>query len=95
MANLSNSGNSITLSNASNDFATVAITSGNNVTLVDTNALALGASTVSGTLGVTTSGGGSCADPITENLYAAADTAMLPAEAVAASLGCGNPRANS
>jgi len=30
------------------------------------------------------------ADPITSNLYAAGETADLPAEAVAASLGCGN-----
>ncbi|MBF0189980.1 MAG: S-layer family protein, partial [Magnetococcales bacterium] len=48
--------NSITLSTATNDFATMAITTGNNVTLVDANALILGASNVSGTLGVTTSG---------------------------------------
>jgi SAM-dependent methyltransferase len=32
-------------------------------------------------------------DPITSNLYAGAQTADLPAEAVAASLGCGNPTA--
>jgi SAM-dependent methyltransferase len=32
-------------------------------------------------------------DPITSNLYAAAETAGLPREAVAASLGCGNPTA--
>jgi arsenite methyltransferase len=32
-------------------------------------------------------------DPITSNLYSAAETATLPAEAVAASLGCGNPTA--
>jgi len=44
--------------------------------------------------------GGSCCsrdaggrDPITGNLYADAETATLPAEAVAASLGCGNPTA--
>ncbi|MBI4970525.1 MAG: hypothetical protein HZC17_01610, partial [Candidatus Omnitrophica bacterium] len=48
-------GNNITLNNA-NNFSTVAITSGNNVTLVDTNALDLGGSTVSGTLLVTTGG---------------------------------------
>jgi arsenite methyltransferase len=36
---------------------------------------------------------GSCADPITSNLYEISDTADLPAEAVAASLGCGNPTA--
>ena len=33
------------------------------------------------------------ADPITSNLYGCAETAELPAEAVAASLGCGNPTA--
>src|SRR5215468_3358726 len=33
------------------------------------------------------------ADPITSNLYADADTRELPSEAVAASLGCGNPTA--
>jgi arsenite methyltransferase len=42
-------------------------------------------------------GGGSCAtsteDPITSNLYSQAQTATLPAEAVLASLGCGNPTA--
>jgi arsenite methyltransferase len=42
-------------------------------------------------------GGGSCGtstdDPITSNLYSDAETATLPAEAVLASLGCGNPTA--
>jgi arsenite methyltransferase len=41
-------------------------------------------------------GGGaelSCCDPITRNLYDPADTSGLPADAVAASLGCGNPTA--
>ena len=44
-------------------------------------------------------GGGCCGsaevrrDPITSNLYASGETAALPAEAVAASLGCGNPTA--
>jgi arsenite methyltransferase len=33
------------------------------------------------------------ADPITSNLYSAAETSVLPAQAVAASLGCGNPTA--
>ena len=41
--------------------------------------------------------GGSCGtstgDPITSNLYTDAQTAALPAEAVLASLGCGNPTA--
>src|SRR6059058_545004 len=48
-----------------------------------------------------TSGGACCGstpgrsecDPITTNLYAAVETAGLPAEAVVASLGCGNPTA--
>ena len=48
------------------------------------------------------SGGGSCCgsassrgacDPITSNLYEIGETAALPAEAIAASLGCGNPTA--
>ena len=39
-----------------------------------------------------TSTAGSC-DPITSNLYAEGETAGLPAEALAASLGCGNPSA--
>ena len=34
-----------------------------------------------------------CGDPITSNLYSAAETAGLPGEAAAASLGCGNPTA--
>jgi N-acetylglutamate synthase-like GNAT family acetyltransferase/SAM-dependent methyltransferase/catechol 2,3-dioxygenase-like lactoylglutathione lyase family enzyme len=44
-----------------------------------------------------TRGGGSCCgescDPITGDLYQAGETAGLPAEAVQASLGCGNPTA--
>jgi len=34
-----------------------------------------------------------CDNPITSNLYADSETGALPAEAVAASLGCGNPTA--
>jgi len=34
-----------------------------------------------------------CGDPISSNLYSEADTNGLPADAVAASLGCGNPTA--
>jgi arsenite methyltransferase len=34
-----------------------------------------------------------CSDPITSNLYSDAETKGVPAEAVAASLGCGNPTA--
>src|SRR5205809_2406915 len=47
-----------------------------------------------------TSEGGACGsstssecDPVTSNLYAADETTALPAEAVAASRGCGNPTA--
>ena len=46
--------NDITLDSVGNNFSTVGVTSGRNVTLVDSNALDLGASTVSGTLNVTT-----------------------------------------
>jgi SAM-dependent methyltransferase len=41
--------------------------------------------------GATASSG--CTDPITANLYDAAQTGQLPEEAVLASLGCGNPTA--
>ena len=34
-----------------------------------------------------------CGDPITSNLYSEAETAGLPSDAVAVSLGCGNPTA--
>ena len=51
----SGAGNDITLNN-NNDFSTVSVTSGHNVTLVDANAIAMGASTVSGTLHVTANG---------------------------------------
>jgi SAM-dependent methyltransferase len=53
-------------------------------------------------LRVTAGSGSSCcgsassrggADPITSNLYGCGETAALPVEAVAASLGCGNPTA--
>lgn len=46
--------------------------------------------------GTATCGGGaelSCCDPITKDLYDASQTSLLPKEAVAASLGCGNPTA--
>ncbi|HUR45555.1 MAG TPA: hypothetical protein VMZ27_06695, partial [Candidatus Saccharimonadales bacterium] len=49
-------GNDITLHTQNNDFNTVAITSGKNVTLNDINAIDLGASTVSGTLTVIAAG---------------------------------------
>jgi SAM-dependent methyltransferase len=34
-----------------------------------------------------------CCDPVSSNLYAAEDASVIPAEAVLASLGCGNPTA--
>src|ERR1700726_5208517 len=46
--------------------------------------------------GTASCGGGaelSCGDPITKNLYDEAEKSGLPADAVAASLGCGNPTA--
>ena len=46
--------------------------------------------------GVATCGGGgelSCCDPITKDLYDGSQLSALPKEAVAASLGCGNPTA--
>ncbi len=46
-------------------------------------------STHAGCCGPTACGG----DPITSNLYSAAETGGLPADAVTASLGCGNPTA--
>ena len=49
-------GNDITLDSAGNNFSTVGVASGRNVTLADANALDLGTSTVSGTLNVTTNG---------------------------------------
>src|SRR6266496_6815964 len=45
----------------------------------------------SGCCGATAAGSG--CDPITSNLYDATQTGELPAEAVLASLGCGNPTA--
>jgi len=41
----------------------------------------------------TTSGCGDASDPITGNLYDASQLADLPSDAIAASLGCGNPTA--
>jgi arsenite methyltransferase len=38
-------------------------------------------------------GKGGCCDPISSSLYDSSETASLPAEALAASLGCGNPTA--
>jgi arsenite methyltransferase len=46
--------------------------------------------TTTGCCGPTACGGG---DPITTNLYSDAETSTLPADAVTASLGCGNPTA--
>ncbi len=48
--------NNITLGTATNNFSSVTVTSGKDVTLRDANALVLGASSVSGKLAVTTAG---------------------------------------
>ena len=48
------------------------------------------ASPATGCCGPTACG---CGDPVTSNLYSATETSGLPREAVAASLGCGNPTA--
>ena len=48
------------------------------------------ASSTSGCCGPTACG---CGDPVTSNLYSDTETSALPREAVAASLGCGNPTA--
>jgi arsenite methyltransferase len=42
--------------------------------------------------GATSAGGGRC-DPVTSNLYDDSQAAQIPAEAMLASLGCGNPTA--
>jgi hypothetical protein len=55
-ANLSVGVNNITLNSSSNDFSTVAISSGHNVVIVDANAIDLGASTITGLLNVTAGG---------------------------------------
>ncbi len=48
--------------------------------------------TKSGCCGASSCGAGA-EDPITSNLYSEAETAVLPSEALLASLGCGNPSA--
>jgi trimeric autotransporter adhesin len=50
-------GNDITLNNAANDFSTVSITSGQNVALIDANALTINASVVSGNFSASANGG--------------------------------------
>jgi SAM-dependent methyltransferase len=46
-----------------------------------------------GQRGDSTCCGTACCDPVTSNLYSSEETATLPAGAVLASLGCGNPTA--
>jgi len=46
-----------------------------------------------GSVDASSCGSSACCDPITSDLYDAAQTAGLPQEAVLASLGCGNPTA--
>jgi SAM-dependent methyltransferase len=54
---------------------------------------AFAASVAQGAGRTTCCGSGGCDDPITSGLYDAAVASTLPAEAVQASLGCGNPTA--
>jgi len=49
--------------------------------------------TAAGTIGCCGPTASGCGDPITSNLYSDAEAGSLPADAVAASLGCGNPTA--
>jgi arsenite methyltransferase len=51
------------------------------------------ASSVASNASTTGCGPCGCGDPITSNLYSDAETSGLPAAALAASLGCGNPTA--
>ena len=60
-------GNNITLDTATNNFGTVGITSGNNVQIVDQNALTMVASTISGSLDVEARNGFSLNGDITTN----------------------------
>src|SRR5262245_30408527 len=56
-------------------------------------AAAVSQSSTSAKTGCCSPTGRDCTDPITSNLYSDAETGELPADAVAASLGCGNPTA--
>lgn len=56
LTSLNTGASSITLNSPGNDFNTVQIPSANNVTLVDTNALDMGASDIAGTFSLTTGG---------------------------------------
>ena len=60
-ATISASGQDVTLDDSSNNFGTLAIT-GANVAIIDTNAIVLGTSTVSGTYAVTATAGGDITD---------------------------------
>jgi SAM-dependent methyltransferase len=51
------------------------------------------AATAARTHGESSCCGTTCCDPVTSNLYSAAETDSLPGAAVVASLGCGNPTA--
>ena len=59
---ISSSGSDVTLSNTSNDFGGAVGVTGVGVTLVDANAIDLGASTVTGTYAVTATAGGGITD---------------------------------
>ncbi|MEI6287252.1 MAG: autotransporter-associated beta strand repeat-containing protein, partial [Bacillota bacterium] len=57
--------NDVTATNAANNFGTVAVTSGKDVSLVDVNALTLGTSTVSGVMTITAGGTLTVSGPLT------------------------------
>ncbi len=59
--------NDITFGNAGNDFTTIGIGSGDNVTLRDANALVLASSTITGNFSVTTGGAMAQSGPIVAN----------------------------
>jgi arsenite methyltransferase len=56
-------------------------------------AASVSGSSAQATIGCCGSLDSACGDPITSSLYSDAETSGLPADAVAASLGCGNPTA--
>jgi len=79
-------GNNITLTNAANDFGTVAVTNGNTVALNDVNALTLGASTL-GTL--TATAGGALSVSGVQNASGAGNSIVLSGTSFVNNVGAG------
>jgi hypothetical protein len=79
-------GNDVTLNTAGNDFSTVSVSSGNNVTLVDAAGIDLGASTVSGNLAVTATTG----NITNSGAVAVTGTSTFTADAAGASISVNN-----